>query len=137
MPGSRFLHTVVSALLIVSIPLTTSAQQASGLSKQAAGIKRVADKLSPGSRISVIPFQGAERFGEFISNNSESFTFHDVDDKTEVTLKYFEARKLKRGYGGYNSFSGKHTDRKRATIAVVVVLGVIGGVIAAAAMAKD
>jgi len=130
--------TVMSALLIVFIPLTTSAQQVSVLSKQAAEIKRKTDTLSPGSRISVIPIHGAERFGKFISSDSESFTFHDVDDKTDVALKYSEVRKLKQGYGGYNSVSGKHTDRKRGIIVAVVIMGVVLGVlIGALATAKD
>ena len=136
---SRFwlLRTLVSAFLMVSIPLTTAAQQASGLSRQAAGIKRIADTLSLGSKISVIPFHGAERFGAFVSNGSESFTFHDIDDKTDVTLKYSDVRKLKQGYGGYNSVSGKHTDRKHAVIAIVVVLGIIGGLLVAVTQAKN
>jgi len=117
--------------------LTTGAQQVSGLSRQAAGIKRIADTLSPGSRISVIPIHGAERYGAFVSNDPESFTFHDVDDKTDVTLKYSEVRKLKQGYGGYNSISGKHTDRKHGVIAVVVVLGIIGGLLIAVTQAKN
>ena len=138
MSRSRFLHAVVSVLLIVSIPVTAAAQQASGLSRRAAGIKRIADTLSPGSRISVIPFHGAERFGAFISNGSESFTFHDVDDKTDVTLKYSDVRKFKQGVGGYNSVSGKHIDRKREIIVAGVILGVLFGVLfGALATAKD
>ena len=138
MPKPVVLTTVISSLLIALIPLTTTAQQASALSKQAAEIKRVADNLDPGSRISVIPFHGAERFGEFISSGSESFTFHDVDDKTDLTLKYSEVRKLKHGYGGYNSVSGKHTDRKRGIIVAAVIMGVVLGVlIGALATAKD
>ena len=94
--------------------------------------------MSPGSRISVIPFHGAERFGAFVSNGSESFRFHDVDDKTDVTLKYSDVRKLKQGVGGYNSVSGKHIDRKREIIVAGVILGVLFGVLfGALATAKD
>jgi hypothetical protein len=132
----KFLHTLVSALLVISISTTTSAQRVSGLSRQAAGIKRIADTLSPGSRISVIPFHGAERYGTFVSNDSESFTFHDIDDKTDVTLKHSDVRKLKQGYGGYNSISGKHTDRKRGIIVAVVIVGVVFGVLFGA-LAKE
>jgi hypothetical protein len=90
------------------------------------------------SRISVIPFHGAERYGTFVSNDSESFTFHDIDDKTDVTLKHSDVRKLKQGYGGYNSISGKHTDRKRGIIGAVVIVGVVFGVLfGALATEKD
>jgi hypothetical protein len=125
----RFLQIVVSAILMVAIPSTSTAQQVSDLSKQAAGIKRIADTLSPGSRISVIPIQGVERFGKFVSSDQEGFTFHDVDDKIDVTIKYSEVRKLKKGYGGYNTISGRHTDRRSGIIVVGVILGVVFGVL--------
>jgi hypothetical protein len=128
------LHTVVSALLIVSVSLTASAQQVSGLSKQAAEVKRVADSLSPGSKIRVIPVDSPERSGTFVSSGPESFTFHDVEARADVTLKYSDVRKIKQEY---NSSTGKHNKRKGGIIAAVLVFGLLGGLIIAAANSKD
>lgn len=140
MPRLKFLSRFVSALVIISIAATTSAQQAQipNLSKKAAAIKRMADSLTPGARISVIPLHGREMFGEFLSNDEVGLTFHDVDDKINVTLEYSEVRKLKKGYGGYNSPTGRHTDRTRGIIVTVVVIaGLLGVLIGVLAASKD
>lgn len=128
---------MLAALLISLLALTTSAQQIPPLSKKAAAVKRKADTLGPHSAISVIPIHGEEEYGNFLSSSAEELTFYDVDRKTEVTLKYIEIQKIKNGYGGYNSMSGRHTDRTKAVIAVVAVLGVLGALIGAVASAGN
>lgn len=59
-----------------------------------------------------------------------------MDQKQDVTLKYDDVKKVKDGYGGYNSIQGKHTDRTKRLVIVLVVVGVLGAVIGAAAAAK-
>ena len=133
----RFLSRIVAVLLIWLVTLTSSAQQAAPLSKQAAAIKRKADTLTPRAPISVIPIHAEEEYGNFVSGNAEGFTFYDVDRKTEVTLKYADVRKIKDGYGGYNSIRGRHTDRTKAIIVVVAVTVALGALIGAVAAAKN
>lgn len=130
---SKFL----AALLIPFVVTVSSAQQVTPLSKKAAAVKRKADTLSLNSHISVIPVNGEEEYGNFVSRDAEKFTFYDVDRKTEVTLKYADVRKIKDGYGGYNSVRGRHTDRRKALIVALVVVGALGAVIGAAASAKN
>lgn len=133
----RLLSRILTALLIPFLALTTSAQQIAPISKKAAAIKRKADTLSPHSPISVVPIHGEEEYGNFVSRDAEEFTFYDVDRKTEVTLKYVDVRKIKDGYGGYNSVRGRHTDRTKTIIVVVAVAGALGTLIGAAASAKN
>jgi hypothetical protein len=128
---------LLGCLMISTVMFTSSAQQAATLSRAAAQIKQKAETLRPNSAISVIPIHGEEQFGKFMSSGGEELTFYEVDRKIEVTLKYAEIRKLKNGYGGYNSISRKHTDRTKAVIAVFAVLGLLGALIGAAAAAKD
>jgi hypothetical protein len=128
---------ILAGVLICLLALTASAQQTSPLSKKAAEIKRKADTLSPHSAISVIPIHGEEEYGNFLSSGAEELTFYDVDRKAEVTLKYAEIKKIREGYGGYNSLRGRHTDRTKTTIVVVAVVGALGALIAAAASAKN
>ena len=127
----------VAAALIVAIAVTANAQQTTALPKRAEAVKRKAGSLVPHSPISVIPLQGDEEFGEFLSSGQEGFTFHDIDRKSDVTLKYTEVRKLKNGYGGYNSARRAHTDRTKAIIVAVVVLGGLGVLIGATATARN
>lgn len=133
----RLLSRVLAALLISFLALTSSAQQVTPLSKKAAAVKRKADTLSLHSPISVIPIHGEEEYGNFVSSDAEEFTFYDVDRKTEVTFKYADVRKIKDGYGGYNSIRGRHTDRTKTIIIVVAVVGALGALIGAAASAKN
>jgi hypothetical protein len=137
MPRWCFLSRVVSAVLIVCLAMTASAQNGPTLSKRAEAIRHKAETLAANDRISIIPINGVEEFGVFLSRDAEGLTFHDVDRKIDVTLKYSEVRKLKSGYGGYNSIRGRHTDRTKAIVFTVAVLGVLGAVIGAAAAAKD
>lgn len=137
MLGPRCLFHCIALLLIPAIAVAASAQQVAPLSKHDSAIKRKADALARGTSISVIPTQGDEQFGTFFSNDSQGFTFHDVDRNIDVTLRYADVRKLKQGYGGYNSVRGRHTDRTRGLIVTVVVLGGLGALIAAAATAKN
>ena len=131
------LTRVVAVCLLVAVAITASAQPSANLPKRAEMIKRKADSLTSHSPISVIPVHGGEEFGEFLSNDQEGLTFRDIDRKVDVTLKYTEVRKLKNGYGGYNSPRGRHTDRSKAIIITAVVLGGLGALIGAAATAKN
>lgn len=132
-----FLSRTLAALLIFLVALTSSAQQVAPLSKEAAAVKRKADTLSPHASISVIPIHAEEEYGNFVSGDAEKFTFYDVDRKAEVTLKYADVRKIKDGYGGYNSIRGRHTDRTKTMIVVVAVVVALGGLIGAAAAARN
>jgi hypothetical protein len=131
------LSRAVAALLIFLMALTSSAQQVAPLTKEAAAVKRKADTLTSHAPISVIPIHAEEEYGNFVSSNAEEFTLYDIDRKAEVTLKYAEVRKIKDGYGGYNSIRGRHTDPTRAIIVVVAIIGVLGALIGAAAAAKN
>ncbi len=131
------LSRILTALLIPFLALTSTAQQVAPLSKKAATVKRKADTLSLHAPISVTPIHGEEAYGNFVSSDAEEFTFYDVDRKTEVTLKYADVQKIKEGYGGYNSVRGRHTDRTKTMIIVIVVAGALGALIGAAASAKN
>ncbi|HEY2467812.1 MAG TPA: hypothetical protein VGI45_08215 [Terracidiphilus sp.] len=137
MPRWRFQSKAVSAVLSICLAVTANAQSGPNLSKKAEAIKHKAATLAANAPISVIPLHGAEEFGVFLSSSQEDFTFRDIDRKIDVTMKYSEVRKLKGGYGGYNSIQGRHTDRTKAIVVTLAVLGALGALIGAAATAKN
>lgn len=130
-----FVTKILAALLISTLAITSSAQQVAPLSKKAAAVKQKADSLKPRDPISVVRIHEEEEFGTFISSGHDSFTFYDVDRKAEVTLNYFDVRKIKDGYGGYNHLRHRHTDRTKALIVGVVVVGGLLGLVFAEAKA--
>lgn len=131
------MYKLIALLLLWTTVVTGTAQQLPQLTKRAAAVKRKVESLSPDARISVIPLHGQEAYGRFVSSTPQDFTFLDVDRKMNATIGYEQVRKVKDGFGGYNPIRGRHTDRTKAVIALLVVAGLLGGVIAAAATAKN
>ena len=130
-----FRRLIPFALICVLTAGTVSAQEPASQSR-AGEVKAKVSTLSPQARISVIPIRGEEEFGTFVSNDQERFTFYDIDRKAEVSFRYEEVRKVKDGYGGYNSPRGRHTDRTKAIVVGVVLAGVLVALIVAAAHAS-
>lgn len=135
--GHGYAAKLLAWFLIVVLAGPATAQPAGPLPKKAEAIRQRAKALAPDAGISVIPFQGQEEFGRFRSSTDDSFTFYDIDRQTNVTLRYVEVRKLKNGYGGYNTVAHRHVDRSHSYIALAVVAAVIGGLLAAVATAKN
>jgi hypothetical protein len=130
-----------NALLIFTLCAFTAtaseAQQPIQLSKQALSVKKKTARLTVGDKISVVLSHAGERYGTFKSSGQEDFTFYDVDQNSDVTLRYGEVKKVKDGYGGYNSVTHRHTDRTRGYIIAGVAAGVLVGLIAAVITAKN
>lgn len=123
-------------MLGLAVPATAVGQQS--LSQNALKIERHVAQLAPDAKISVIPYQGREEFGRFVSRTAEGFTFHDVDSGTDVTMKYEEVKHLRNGYGGYNSITGRHVDRQRSRIfGAVFLAALLGGLLVALALSPN
>jgi hypothetical protein len=134
---TRWLLSRIPAIFLIATCVPTgSAQQVAPLPKTAAALRRKVGTLTPHAPISVIRVHAEEEYGNFMSSDQEGFTFYDVDRKADVTLKYIDVRKIRDGYGGYNSFGKKHTDHTKAIIIGAVVMGGLVALIAAAAVAN-
>ena len=132
----RILSSRAVAVLLIATTVIAGAQQTPNLSKKAQEIKHTIDNLAPHSPIRVIPVQGVDEFGEFLSNDQDGFTFRDIDRNSDVTLRYAEVRKVKSDYK-HNSARGRHSHRRGDIIVIALLLGALGGAIAAAATASN
>jgi uncharacterized protein (DUF2249 family) len=117
--------------------MAAAAQQPVQPSQRATAVAAKVSTLKVGSKISVVLAHEPERYGTFQSSRKDDFTFYDVDRKTDVTFQYAEVKKVKEGYGGYNSFTQTHTDRTRAYVGIGIATGLIVGLIVAVASAKN
>ncbi len=136
---SRFPFVPYKLLILLFafvLPLSGIGQQVGpSLSKKAISVKQKVDSLTPNAKISVVRYRAEEEFGTFLSHDGQGFTFHDVDRKMDVTLRYEEVKKIKDGYAGYNYATHRHVDRTRSLIVVglaVAALGAVLGLLAAA-----
>ncbi len=134
----RVVRRPLPLVLIFLLTLgSADAQQPGSPSKTAIRIRAKVETLSLQDHISVIPVQGEEEFGVFVSRDVDGFTFYDVDRKTDVSFRYEDVRKVKDGYGGYNHLRRRHTDRTKALVAGGVVVGALVALIVAVAAARD
>ena len=135
------MHRSLNLVLALSFAFRPSASPASAqsnpvLSRQATAVRQKANRLSPQSPISVVRFHAQEEYGHFLSSDPESFTFYDIDQKAKVTLPYETVKKIKDGYGGYNSATHRHVDRRKAFITTAVAVGGLAVLIGATAAAR-
>lgn len=137
MKMQKFAPKIVGMLLIMAITAPGMAQQDPHTAKRTLAVARKVASLPPHTKISVIPLDGPEEFGELLSRGPEEFTFRDVDRKVDVTFEYAHVKKIRQGYGGYSHLAGRHVDRKRQLIIVACVVGAIGALLAAAASASN
>ncbi len=114
-----------------------AAQQPVQSSSRQSDVARKVATLRAGDKISVIFMHDAERYGTFQSSRQDEFTFRDVDQNADVTFSYTDVKKVKNGYGGYNSVTHKHTDHTKAYIGIGIATGLIVEVVVAAAAAKN
>jgi hypothetical protein len=120
------MYRILTLLLVLTTVLTSTAQQTAPLPKSAAAVKQKVESLPFNAPITVVPTHGEEEFGTLVSRNEEGFTFYDVDRKSDVTTKYVDVKKITNGYGGYNSFTKRHTPRARG---IIITAAVIAGLL--------
>jgi len=80
----------------------------------------------------VFPARGSKKYGIFVSSDQTTFTFHDIDQKSDVTYLYTDVVKVAEGYEGYKPKQSHHYGRIVAitAIAVVAFAAFVGVVIA-------
>jgi len=121
------MKSVLAAILCLALATSATGQQAQPLSKDALKVKQQVAALAVGAPISVIRRGAPEEYGTFVSAEADSFSFYDVDSKQQIQLKFEDVRKVKNGYGGYNSLRQHHVDRDKSRI---IGIAVVGGLLA-------
>ncbi|WP_130418455.1 hypothetical protein [Edaphobacter modestus] len=102
---------IIKTILLCGCVCRSISHAQQPLSKRATEVKEKVAKFKLNQNISVIPLQGHEEFGSFLSSTDDAFTFHDIDQKIDVTFKYEKVKKVKNGYGGYDPIHHRHVDR--------------------------
>jgi len=132
----RRLSGALTCILVFCSTVNLRAQQAVTLSQRELAVKHKLEQLQPGAHISVVRLHAPEQFGNFVSSQQDVFTFYDVGQKKNVVLGYGEVKKIKDGYGGYNSIRHKHVDPTKRLVGVVVGAGVLFGLIVAVVVSR-
>jgi hypothetical protein len=78
-----------------------------------------------GGAITVNLLDGHEYYGRIKSIESDSFSVHEVDLKQDLTFPYETVKKVRKGYGGKNSITGKRIPPRRRLITTLIVVGAL------------
>jgi small nuclear ribonucleoprotein (snRNP)-like protein len=108
---------------MVAIPTAQAQQGPVSLSAKAEKIRHRVTALSLGSPITVIMKNKAEYHGSLGAVRDAEFVVNEMDENRPLTVRYEDVNKLRNGYGGYNSVSGRHVNPFRSKVAAAVVLG--------------
>jgi len=73
--------------------------------------------------------------GDLREPRDDSFSLYEVDERQTLTIGYEDVKKIRRGYGGYNSVSGRHVDPLHSRIAVIALLGGLVAILVVTAVA--
>ena len=120
------------AKLIFCFVIFPTAAHGQALSKRALAAREKVIHLPQHAKISIIKVHGPEAFGTLGSCDTSTFEFYDVDRKMNVTVSYEDVKKVKEGYGGYNSATRTHVDRRSGLIVMCAVFAGIAALIATA-----
>jgi hypothetical protein len=107
------------------------------LSPSAVKIRAAIRSLPPGQEVTILMKGRPSYHGDLQEAGDSSFSLYEVDEKRALTIGYDDVKKVRRGYGGYNSVSGRHVDPLHSRIAVIAVLGTLVAIVVAVALAKS
>ena len=92
------------------------------LSTAAAAIRTKVRDMPVGGAVTINMTNGDEYYGRIKSIESDSFSIHEVDRKTDLTLRYEDVNKVRKDFGRKNLY-GKRIHPQRALITTLIVVG--------------
>ena len=134
---------VIAAICVFLWAFLCQGQQGQGqqanlpLSPGAQKIHDEVRSLSVGAEVTLLMKGKPEYHGDLRESGERSFSLYEVDEKQTLTIQYEDVKKVRLGYGGYNSVAGRHVDPARSRIAVVAVLAGLVVIVALVVHAKD
>jgi hypothetical protein len=93
--------------------------------------------LSAGAEVTLLMKGKPEYHGDLRDSGERSFSLYEVDEKQTITIQYEDVKKVRLGYGGYNSVAGRHVDPARSRIVVIAVVAGLVVIVALVVHAKS
>lgn len=133
------LRGILAIYLFLCASVSQGQQGGAPLSPSAVKIHNAIRLLPPGQELTVLMKRRLSYHGDLREARDDSFSLYEVDERQTLTIAYEDVKKIRRGYGGYNSISGRHVDPLHNRIAAIAVLGglVVILVVAAVELGKS
>ena len=131
MKPHRYIQSVAIAFVLAlgnnATAYCQSPQNNPASSSQAQKVKDQVQKLGVAKKVTVILLTGKEYYGSISKIESDSFEIAEVDLKQRIAFDYKDVKKARKGYGGWNYFSGKRVNPRTNLIAGIAVVGGLFG----------
>ena len=90
-------------------------------------LKKKAEKIGIGGKITVIKLDDQKFYGKINSIDADGFQIEEVDSRRTVDFRYVELKKIQKGDGEKNVFTGKrgNPSAKRGLIYGVAIFGTL------------
>ena len=129
------LRVIVAIYLFLCATVAQGQQAGAPLSPSAVKIRNAIRSLPPGQELTVLMKGKPSYHGDLREPRDDSFSLYEVDERQTLTIAYEDVKKIRRGYGGYNSVSGRHVDPLHSRIAVIALLGGLVAILVVTAVA--
>lgn len=93
--------------------------------KRAEEIKRRVERMAVGARITVVLEHGDDLHGALARVDATTFEVDEVDRLVRVTVRYDEVKKVRKGYGEKNLFTGKRPNPLWGYVALAALVGFV------------
>lgn len=106
-------------------PASTPTQSQSKEEKRVREIKNRIRQFGRAARVTVVLWNGNERYGSIEQIEADSFQLAEVDLNQEVRIEYKDVKKVRTGYGQFVGITGKRVNPKLDLIAKLAALALI------------
>jgi hypothetical protein len=135
--ASMRVRALFTTCLFLCASVAQGQQGRAPLSPSAVKIRAAIRSLPPGQEVTILMKGRPSYHGELREASDCSFSLYEVDEKRTLPIGYEDVKKVRRGYGGYNSVSGRHVDPLHSRIVFIAVLGALVAAVVAVALAKN
>ena len=118
------LTTIVRRAIALLVIVVLQVGSATAQSSNAESIKSQVAKIGVMGTITVFMPGGGEYYGNIRQVNANDFTVNEVDLHREVTLRYADVKKIRRGYGVVGrTITGKRVHPRKRLITTLLFVG--------------
>lgn len=119
--------TAIFVLLTLFLTNTCFAQTNQNSDQQVETIKRQVEKFGVRKKVTVVTLDNKNLFGRILNIEADYFDLDEINSKQLVRVRFDQVKKVKKGLGNLNAFTGKRVNPPNQFIVGAIVIGAIVG----------
>lgn len=118
---------LIAATLIFTNTCPCFGQTVQNPAAQTDKIKQQIEKFGIRKKITVIKLDGKELFGSILNIEADHFDLDEVNSRQLARVRFDEVKKIKKGLGNLNAFTGKRVNPPNRIVIGAIFVGAIIG----------